>query len=326
MFAAHLAVKKPQNKHRRTYIMSFITDEKAGRNAANIFWWFEGEFSKNIILSPRKVENEHIEGKDSMESIITETGLIGAHTEIKAMRNNNFVRRDNNPDGAPDPGGTLEFELWSNAWDKNNRLKPRKEWTTGWFPEILHPERYNTAGKTVVKPTRLVFMLCKDDEGRSPYACINFEKYDILEKRLYEIAPFDLDDIPSPLLRDYWKDEAKNTMFNCWYVSFDKVKDLATITRILDVPLEPEQRSGCPLPIQTSRCVNLLNSCNNPAFDRRVQFRRAQNAARAYNKDRGLPDDAPLLHMTQFNSDKLPPYVRQYGSDELPEWIQGIGE
>ena len=306
--------------------MSFHSDEKAGRNAANNFWWFEGEFSKNNILSPRKVENEHIEGKDSMEAVITETGLIGAHTEIKAVLNNNFVKRDNNPRSAPDPSGTLEFELWSNAWNENKRRKDRKEWTTGWFPKMLHPERYNTAGETVVKPTRLVFMLCKDNEGRSPYACINFEEYDKLEKRLYEIAPFDLDDIPSPLLRDYWEDKAKNTMFNCWYVSFDKVKDLATITRILDVPLEPEQRSRCPLPIQTSRCVNLLSSCNNPAFDRSVQFERAQKAARAYNKDRGIPDNAPLQHMTLFDPDKLPPYARQCGADDLPEWLPGLGE
>ena len=306
--------------------MSFTGDLVAGKNAENIFWWFEGQFSKHNILSPLKTGNSKIEGKDVTEVIISEHGIIGAHTEVKAIRNNSFLTRDNDPRSAPDPSGTLEFELWSNAWDNNNKLLPRRVWTTGWYPKMLHPERYNRRGITVVKPTRLVFMLCKDSKGKEPYACINFEDYRELEKRLYEIAPFDLDDIPSPVMIDYWKNESLNTMFNCWYVSFKQVKDLATITRVLDVPLEPEQRSGCPLPIQTSRCVNLLNSCNNPAFDRRVQFRRAQNAARAYNKDRGLPDDAPLLHMTQFNSNKLPPYVRQYGSDELPEWFQGIGE
>ena len=303
-------------------LIMFIDDLKAGENAENIFWWFEGQFSKYNILSPLKTGNSKIAGKDVTEAIISERGLVGAHTEIKAIRNNYFVTRDNNPNSAPDPSGTLEVELFSNAWDENNRLLPRKVWTTGWFPKILHPERYNKGGIKVVKPTRLVFMLCKDYYGMQPYACINFEDFRELEKRLYEIAPFDLDDIPSPMLRDYWKDEALNTMFNCWYVPFDQVKDLATITRILDVPLEPEQGRGCPLQIQAERCMNLLKSCNNPPFDRMVEFRRAQNAAKAYNRERGLPENAPLKHMTLFDLAKLPENVERYGLDMLADWLQ----
>ena len=300
----------------------FIRDLEAGKNAENIFWWFEGQFSKHNILSPLKTGNGRIEGKDVTEAIISEQGLVGTHTEVKALRNNYFVTRDNNPNSAPDPSGTLEFELWSNAWDDNNKLLPRKAWTTGWFPKILHPERYNKKGLTVVKPTRLVFMLCKDPEGKAPYACVNFEDFEELERRLYEIAPFDLDDIPSPMLMDYWKDESLNTMFNCWYVSFDQVKDLATITRVLDVPLEPEEGRRCPLQIQTERCVNLLKSCNNPPFDRLVEFKRAQSAAQAYNRDRDLPENAPLKHMTYFDPAKLPVYTEQYGPGELPDWLQ----
>lgn len=300
----------------------FISDLDAGKNAENIFWWFEGQFSKHNILSPLKTGDSKVEGKDAMEAIITEQGLVGAHTEIKAVCNNYFITRDNNPSSAPDPSGTLEFELWSNAWNDNKKLLPRRGWTTGWFPKILHPERYNRRGITVVKPTRLVFMLCKDEYGKQPYACVNFENYRELEKRLYEIAPFDLDDIPSPLMRDYWKDESLNTMFNCWYVSFDQVKDLATITRILDVPLEPEEGRRCPLQIQTERCMNLIRSFNNPAFDRRAEFKGAQNAARAFNRDMGLPENARLRHMTYFDPAKLPPYVKQYGPDEWPDWLK----
>ena len=300
----------------------FKIDLQAGKDAENIFWWFEGQFSKYNVLSPLKTGNERITGKDVAEAIISEQGLVGAHTEIKAIRNNYFITRDNNPNSAPDPSGTLEFELFSNAWDENNKLLPRKVWTTGWFPKILHAERYNKRGIKVVKPTRLVFMLCRDSAGKQPYACVNFEDYRELEKRLYEIAPFDLDDIPSPLLRDYWGDESLNTMFNCWYVSFDQVKDLATITRVLDVPLEPEEGKRCPLQIQTERCMNLLKSCNNPSFDRMVEFKKAQSAAKAFSRGRGLPEDAPLKHMTFFDPAKLPPYVEQYGSGELPDWLQ----
>lgn len=303
--------------------MSFNSDLIAGKNAENIFWWFEGQFSNHNILLPLKTGDGKIEGKDVTEAIISEHGLVGAYTEVKALRNNCFVIRDNNPDSAPDPSGTLEFELWSNAWDDNNKLLKRKDWTTGWFPKFLHPERYNTEEVKVVKPTRLVFMLFRDSEGKQPFACINFENYSALEKRLYEIAPFDLNDIPSPLLTDYWKDEKLNTMFNCWYVSFDQVKDLATITRILDVPLEPEEGRRCPLEIQTARCMNLLDSCNNPSFDRRVEFKGAQSAARAYNTDRGLPENAPLKHMTSFDPAKLPWWVKN-GQDELPDWFQNI--
>ena len=302
--------------------MSFEKDLQAGKNAENNFWWFEGQLSKHNILSPLKTGDGRIEGKDVTEAIISEHGFVGAHTEVKAIRNNYFVTRNNNPDSAPDPSGTLEFELWSNAWDDHNRLSPRKGWTPGWFQKMLHPERFNTKGVTVVKPTRLVFMLCKDAEARKPYACVNFEDYRELEKRLYEIAPFNLDDIPSPLLRNYWNDEKLNTMFNCWYVSFDQVKDLATVTRILDVPLEPEEGRRCPLEIQTARCMNFLTRCNNPPFDRTVEFKRMQNAVRAFNRARGLPENASSKHMTYFDSAKLPPYVEQYGSGELPDWLQ----
>lgn len=303
--------------------MGFINDEEAGRNAANSFWWFEGRLSKNNVLSHVKTENKHITGKDMVETIVAEHGLIGSHTEIKAVRNNNFVKRNNNPRSAPDPGGTLEFELWSNAWDENNHIKPRKLWTVGWFPKMLHPERYNTNEIKVEKPTRLVFMLCLDDEGYYPYACINFENFSALEERLREIAPFNLEDIPSPLCMDYWRNENLNTEYNCWYVSFDKVKDLATITRMTDVQVQPEEEWRCPIHIQTARCMNLLNSCNNPSFDRRVEAQKARAAARAYNREHGLPEDAPLRNFAFFDSEKMPSWVK-CGIDELPDWFQGI--
>lgn len=303
--------------------MSFITDEEAGRNAANSFWWFEGQLSRENVFSHLKTEDDHITGKDMCETLITEGGLIGAYTEIKAVRNNYFVKRNNNPRSVPDLGGTLEFELWSNAWDQNNHIKPRRLWTVGWFPKMLHPDRYNTNGINAVKPTRLVFMLCLDNKGNYPYACINFENFRALEDRLREIAPFDLDDIPSPQLRSYWKNEQLNTEFNCWYVPFDKVKDLATITRMTDVPLQPGEEWECPIPIQTARCINLLNSCNNPSFDRRVEAQKARAAARAFNREHGLPEDAPLRNFAFFDSEKMPSWAK-WGIDELPDWFQDI--
>ena len=308
--------------HQEDYQMSFYTDLDAGNNAASIFWQFEGQCSNNNVLSSINCGKEKREGRDTQEIIITEQMLQGTDTEIKSVLNNNFIIRNNNPRSAPDPGGTLEFELWSNAWDKNKKQIPRSKWTIGWFPKILHPERYNIDNTTVVKPTRLVFMLCKDSHGKQPYACVNFEQYEELEKRLRTIAPFDLDDIPSPLITHYWSNEDLNTPFNCWYVPFDAVKDLATITRILDVPLEPNQFWNCPMDIQMARCENLLNSFNNPPFDRRVELKKAKSAARAYNKEKGLPSNAPLPHMIAFDPEKLPAWVEKH--DTPPEWVKEL--
>ena len=50
----------------------------------------------------------------------------------------------------------------------------------------------------------------------------------------------------------------------------------------------------------------------------------AQNAGKAYNRDRGLPDSAKIPHMTHFDPFKLPSRVRQCDSDECPDWVREV--
>lgn len=302
--------------------MSFENDVKAGTNAERIFYMFEGRFSRRNILWPTWEAAMHITGKDFQELVIADEGIRTLKTEVKACLSNHFIERNNNPRSAPDPGGTLEFELWSNAWDENKHRIPRERWTAGWFQKILHPERYNVDKKTVEKPSRLVFMLCADSDGLKPYVCVNFEKFDELEDRLRQIAPFSLDDIPSPTLMDKWNDEAMNTPYNSWYVPFDKVKDLATITRILDNPIKPGPAWRCPLHIQYARCENLMNSINNSSFDSRVEVKELMKAAKAHIKELGLPEDAPLPHMVFFDSKKLPEYATMGTEEELQRFFE----
>ena len=49
--------------------MGFISDVTVGKNAENIFWWFEGQFSKYNVLSPLKTGDSRIEGKDVSEEV-----------------------------------------------------------------------------------------------------------------------------------------------------------------------------------------------------------------------------------------------------------------
>lgn len=49
------------------------------------------------------------------------------------------------------------------------------------------------------------------------------------------------------------------------------------------------------------------------------EIKRAQNAGKTYNRDRGLPDSAKIPHMTHFDTSKLPSWVKQYERNECPD-------
>lgn len=293
----------------------FNNDLESGKNAERNYWHFIGQVSRNCILTPLRIDKEHIEGKDIQAIRLTENGIQISSTEIKAMLNNHYIIRDNDN---LEPSGTIEFELWSNAWDDNGHLKNRRLWTLGWLIGMLHPEEYNeylsqeTSIVTAQAPDELAFMLCKDGEGKKPYACIQFDDFTKLKERLYQIAPFDLDHLISPLHRyDYWANKKLNVPFNTWYVALDKLIDLANITLFEDVPIEVDATRKCPVEIQQAR-KDFLTQNANYKMNRRTEYERAQRAARSFNKDRGLHDNAPLPNMTAFDPDKLPAWIKQY--------------
>lgn len=303
----------------------FINDVKAGNNAENIFWHFFGQISGYNILQPRRKNNDWIEGTD-IESIgITDEGIKGISTEVKALLNNNFIRRDNNN---LLPCGTLEFELWSNAWNEDGTLKPRIVWTPGWFQGMIHREEmreyqmmhgYDTDIHT---PDQLAFMLCKDAAGKKPYACVLFNEFSKLKERLYRIAPFDLDDLRPPTHRyNFWINKQLNVPFNIWYVSLDEVVDLARIVLFEDVAIEPNYDCDCPIEIQQARCVYLTeHACLS--INRKTEYQKAKNAGLAFNRDRGLPEGTKIPHMTYIDLDKLPSYVERY--DACPDWLKDL--
>jgi len=291
----------------------FSKDVVSGSNAERNYWRFIGQVSRNCILTPLRIE-DHIEGKDVQAIRLTEKGIQISSTEIKAILNNHYIIRDNNN---LEPSGTIEFELWSNAWDDNGHLKNRRLWTLGWLIGMLHPEEYNeylsqeTSIVTAQAPDELAFMLCADDEGKQPYACIQFDDFTKLKDRLYQIAPFDLDHLISPLHRyDYWANKKLNVPFNTWYVALDKLIDLANITLFEDVPIVIDATRKCPVDIQQAR-KDFLTQNANYKINRRTEYERAQQAARSFNKDRDLPDNAQLPNMTAFDPDKLPSWIKQ---------------
>lgn len=302
----------------------FKTDLAAGNAAENIFWYFSGQLSRNNVISPTRTHKERIEGKDVMSVEIAPKGLRSASTEVKAILKNHYIIRDNDN---LEPSGTLEFELWSNAWDDNGNIKPRRNWTIGWLPAMLHPKEYNERcvhgdkGISVQVPDQLAFMLCSDEHGKKPYACILFDDFNSLKQRLYQIAPFDLDHLVSPMHRyDYWANKNFNVPFNTWYVPLDKLVDLSRITLFEDVPIVvDQQKKKCPINIQNGRKDYLLQH-SSYTINSEEEHEKAKIAGKAFNRDRGLPEDAKIPHMTHFDSSKLPAWVEK--KDSLPDWIK----
>lgn len=307
----------------------FKSDLAAGNNAENIFRHFAGQISDVNILSPIRTSNELVEGKDILSIGITKKGHRLVTTEVKAILNNHFITRDN--DNLAE-SGTLEFELWSNAWDENGNLKPRRNWTIGWLTAMLNPKAYNefiadeNSSITVEAPDQLAFMLCDDGHGKKPYACVLFPNFTKLKNRLIKIAatqeaPFDLEHLVSPMHRlGFWGDKRRNVPFNTWYVPLNELVDLAMITIFSDVPIRIDQQSKkCPIYIQNARKDYLIAHASN-CFDRKEEYENAQAAGRSYKRDLGLPEDAPVPHMTYFDSNKLPPTVQRL--DNLSDWFK----
>lgn len=301
----------------------FNNDLTAGNAAENVFWNMYGQISNCNILTPIRTYQERIEGKDVTTVGITKKGLRNIAAEVKAVLKNNYITRDNDND---EPSGTLPFELWANAWDENGKIKTRRIWTAGWLPAMLHPQAYNerniTEGKSVSvqAPDQLAFMLCDDAEGKKPYACILFDSFTKLKKRLYQIAPFDLEHLVSPIHRyDYWANKQLNVPFNTWYVALDKLIDLAKITLFEDTSIQIDQQKKCPINIQNSRKDYLLNHVDN-RINIEEECKNAQRAGKAYNRDRRLPEDAEIPHMTYFDPLKLPSWVKVI--DTVPDWIK----
>lgn len=301
-------------------IRLFDKDIIYGMNAENTFLQFYGQLSRYNVLSPIRKTLDCIEGKD-IESIgITDQGIKPVFAEVKALLGNNFIRRDNNN---MLPCGTIEFELWSNAWRDDSTVKPRQYWTPGWLQKMIHCDEIreyqmmNGNDTEVCQPDQLAYMLCKDSAGNEPYACVLFDNFEKLKERLFRIAPFDLNNIPSPTRwPSFWNDSI-NVPFNSWYVALDKIVDLSRITVFEDVTMEPDPKSKCPIEIQKARAAYIKEHASN-SISIRTETANAQNAGKAYNRDRGLPENAEIPHMTAFDPDKLPPSVLRF--DKIPEW------
>ena len=124
------------------------------------------------------------------------------------------------------PCGTLEFELWSSG-------------NEGWLPKYLHPERYMEDGETpkVVQPAVLVFLLMAYD---MPFGCVAFEDFGALAERLKEYGEEIGVDPENPLMEGAYGPDAI-VEGNMWYVPFDRIADLGTVTMIGDMPgLRPD--------------------------------------------------------------------------------------
>lgn len=307
----------------------FRSDLSAGNNAENIFWHFAGQLSDINVLSPIRTNQDHIEGRDILSIGITKKGHRWVTTEVKAVLNNTFITRDNDNLFS---SGTLPFELWANAWDEEKNLKPRRNWTIGWLPAMMNPKVYNEyiadkeSSVTVEAPEQLAFMLCDDSQGKKPYACILFPNFKKLKNRLKKIAatqeaPFKLEPLASPQnWLGFWNDKRRNVQFNSWYVPLDELIDLAKITIFSDVPMEINSQSKkCPIRVQNARKDYLIAHASN-FINRKEEYQKAQAAGKAYKRDLGLPEDAPVPHMTYFDSEKLPSSVQRI--DNLADWFK----
>lgn len=302
----------------------FIQDLKSGNNAERIYWEFIGQLSEICVLSPFQLHGGIDEGKDVIASGITESGLKQVKTEVKALLRNHYFIRDN--DGL-NPDGSIELELWSNAWRDDGSFNPdRSKWTPGWFWGMLHPEEFNRYQEEherdtrIVQPDKLAFMLCTDKDGDKPFACVLFPDFNRFKNRLYQIAPFDLDNLVPPThWHDYWKNEELNTPFNMWYAPLGKLIDLARITVFEDVPMKFNDHTGCPVTVQKAR-YEFIRSHASFSLDRTAERKKALKCGMAFNRDRGLPDNVTVPHMTYFDPEKLPSWVK----DQEPDWLNDI--
>ena len=195
-----------------------------------------------------------VEGKDSMSfNILGENGNI----EIKTI--NNFLTRNNNSYTSPDPGGSIQFEIF-HKWIQNNY----DQMYAGWLLSAYNYPTYNQIKKehnrdeSAETPGLYIFVLTTTDG--TPYACIAFENIPELLKRLLLICPdSEKWGMPNPRTltpardREYWEqfyagehyDSRYGGMIqNCWLVPFESICDLATVTMIDNIDLRKEWEKG----------------------------------------------------------------------------------
>lgn len=173
-----------------------------------------------------------------------------ADAEVKGILGKTLLKRDNNDN---EPSGTIEFEMWSNAWkkvkgSKKRVLTPRSVWTHGWLHGYLHPVEHNKELRergitdiTYTTPEMLIYVYYADWNAEEPFVVIAFEDFGKLVERLKTISPWKLD----PWEVDFVSEERFNTITtpsrsylldNMWHVPLEAVADLATVTMINDDP------------------------------------------------------------------------------------------
>lgn len=170
--------------------------------------------------------------------IAEDAGVI--HAEIKCIRGKTLLTRDNNDN---EMSGTVEFEMWSNAYNK----KQRTAWTHGWMHGYIHPAAHNKelrqygSDARYTVPDMLVYIYYADYAVEEPFAAIAFEDFGKLVERLKTISPWKLD----PWEVDFVSKERFNTILtpsrsylldNMWHVPLEYIADLATVTMINDDP------------------------------------------------------------------------------------------
>lgn len=160
--------------------------------------------------------------------------------EIKGILNKTLLTRNNNHNEA---SGTIEFEMWSNAWSKQSILNPRSVWTHGWMHGYLHPVEHTEemkqrgCGVRYIAPSMLIYVYYADKKAEEPFVVIAFEDFEKLVERLKNVSPWNLD----PWEVDFVSEARFNAITvpsksylldNMWHVPLEAVADLATVTMI----------------------------------------------------------------------------------------------
>jgi len=295
--------------------MVYTNDERLGRLAEAFYLKYNGHLLSEAHM-PQDCRSEHMGGRD-----FTGLGFGGfewkepvpngaawqkngyyeaAHAgfrqiEVKAIGNKTFLTRNNNGSEA---SGTIEFELWSNAWgEEGNRrvLKDRSVWTHGWLYGYLHPvdhnadlEQRNIDARTTV-PQTLLYVLF--DENERPFATVAFENFSKLVERLKSIAPWKLDPWEVKFGRRRFNtmdNPAKSYLLdNMWHVPFDMISDLATVTMINQDPELKETEKACSRKLQEERLAYLKKCAAGRHLNTAEVDECLQRIEEAIRRDRG---------------------------------------
>lgn len=235
-----------------------------------------GEWGRSIIMMAKDDTANHIEGKDGsvcslqesddptviarVEELASDPFLreigIPENTKLiplevhpwtyEAKTFKSFIDRDN--DGLEEHG-TLPFSIWMNQ-DRTG---------VGWLYRLNNPTAYPKSNK----PEKLMFVLIRnaDDKTPDPYCCIVFDDFDELSQRLRKLATIDLmdwDKLPKDETKAAWSPKEMCLVQNMWYVPFDKICKLATVTMIGDpARLKPIPKRRISNTIQQAR-INFL--------------------------------------------------------------------